>query len=319
MSEREYKSTVFTMLLEEPENALQIYNGLNGTDYTDLSLIETAVLDSAILLSVRNDAAFIVGNDINLYEHQSTYNPNMAIRQLIYYSHILEGTVEKRDLYARKRITIPNPHFVVFYNGVDKRPAYEVQKLSDSFAKSEVTPELELICGVYNINPGYNDDLLSKCPALFGYTEYVERVRKGKQAGKNDKDAVNNAIDSCINDGILSDFFRRRRNEVTNSTMIDMTWEVREKLIREEEREEGREEGLEEGRAEGREEGRAEGLTVKLLELIIKKVIKGKALEDISEELEEDIEKIKPLYDAVIKQAPDYNINEILNDLTNKE
>ena len=67
---REYKSDVFCMLLEEPKNALEIYNGLNDSHYTDVKIVERKVLEKGISLSVRNDAAFIVGSDLNLYEHQ---------------------------------------------------------------------------------------------------------------------------------------------------------------------------------------------------------------------------------------------------------
>lgn len=112
----EYKNDVFCMLMEYPENALQVYNALNNTDYTDAGLVEMKTIKGGISLSVKNDAAFIVGNDLNLYEHQSTYNPNMPIRHLIYFADIIEPYVKNRDLYSKKKIRIPVPHFVVFYN-----------------------------------------------------------------------------------------------------------------------------------------------------------------------------------------------------------
>ena len=71
MSNREYKSDVFSMLMEESENALQVFNGLNNSHYTDPSKVEYRTLENGISLTVRNDASFIVGTDINFYEHQS--------------------------------------------------------------------------------------------------------------------------------------------------------------------------------------------------------------------------------------------------------
>ena len=243
MSNNEYKSDVFSMLMQEPENALQVFNGLNNTNYTDPKQVIFNTLNKGISLTVRNDASFILDTDVSFYEHQSTYNKNMAIRQLIYYAHVLEPQVTGCDLYAYKRISIPTPHFVVFYNGVDKRPEIEIQRLSQSFENSTDDPELELVCTIYNINPGYNQDLFDKCPILKQYTEFVERIRANKVSGMTVEEAIDSAIESCIKDNILADFLKRRRNEVTKETMIDMTWEVREGLIRKEEREEGRQEG----------------------------------------------------------------------------
>jgi len=248
MFNREYKSDVFSMLMQEPENALQVYNGLNNTNYTDPSQIVYNTLEKGISLTVRNDASFILDTDVSFYEHQSTYNKNMALRQMIYYSHVLEPQAREHDLYAYKRIPIPTPHFVVFYNGIDKRPPVEIQKLSENFENPTDNPELELTCTIYNINSGYNQDLFEKCPILKQYTAFVERIRTNKLSGMDDEDAINSAIESCIKDDVLADFLKRRRNEVTKETMIDMTWEVREGLIRKEERAEGRQEGLKEGR-----------------------------------------------------------------------
>ncbi len=243
MTNREYKSDVFSMLLSEPEYALQVYNGLNNSDYTDPSMVEIKTLENGISLTVRNDAAFIVGSDLNLYEHQSRYNANMALRQFIYFARTIEGMIDRKDLFSRKRIPIPFPHFVVFYNGVEGRTAVEIQRLSEHFTRQDESPEMDLKCVIYNINPGNNEELINKCPVLDGYMQFVEKVRDNKAEGQSDKEAVENAIDDCVSKGILAEFFKRRRNEVTKVIMIDMTFEAREKLIREEERAEGREEG----------------------------------------------------------------------------
>lgn len=247
MSNREYKSDVFSMLLSEPDNALQVYNALNHSDYTDASMVEAKTLENGISLTVRNDAAFIVGTDINFYEHQSSYNPNMALRQLIYFAHTIESIVKSKSLFSHKRISIPFPHFVVFYNGTEKRRASETMRLSDHYSRKADESELELICTVYNINPGNNGELLEKCPVLGGYTQFVEKVRSNMEE-MSDLDAVEAAIDSCIEERILSDFFIRRRDEVTKATMIDMTYETQMKYAIQEAKEEAMEEGIAKGR-----------------------------------------------------------------------
>lgn len=304
MSNREYKSDVFSMLMEEPENALQVYNSLNNSNYTDPSLVEYVTLENGISLTVRNDAAFIVGTDISFYEHQSKYNENMPLRQLIYYSLTLEDLVDKRDLFTRKRIPIPTPHFVVFYNGTEDRPAFEIQRLSDSFQKAAEEPNLELKCLVYNINKGQDsDNLLGKCPVLKDYAEFISRVRSKEKEGKKNEDALNEAIDSCIRDGILADFLEHRRNEVTKSVMIDMRFEVRERLIRKEEHEEGLAEGL------------AKGGTLKLIKLVCRKLAKGKEAAEIATDLDENFDEINEICEVAQKFAPEYDAEKIFESL----
>ena len=80
---REYKSDVFSMLLREPENALEVYNALNHTHYDNPEDVEIQTLVRGVSLTVRNDAAFVIDWNLNIYEHQSTYNPNMPLRRLI--------------------------------------------------------------------------------------------------------------------------------------------------------------------------------------------------------------------------------------------
>ena len=130
---REYKSDVFSMLLREPENALEVYNALNHTHYDNPEDVEIQTLERGVSLTVRNDAAFVIDWNLNIYEHQSTYNPNMPLRSLIYFVNVIEPIAKGRDLYSRKLIRIPTPHFVVFYNGAETRPEVVELYLSSAF------------------------------------------------------------------------------------------------------------------------------------------------------------------------------------------
>ena len=178
----------------------------------------------------------------------------MPLRTLIYFSTVLQGMFKNRDLFSHHTIRIPTPHFAVFCNGTGNRPAREVLKLSASYAKPTEEPELELICTAYNINPGRDEEVLQKCNVLRDYTQFVEAVRSYEQ--KEIENPLEEAIDYCIEHDILADFLKQRRAEVLKAMTIDMTFERREVLIREEERIYGREEGRKEGREEGRKEGR---------------------------------------------------------------
>ena len=272
---REYKSDVISMMLQIPEYALDVYNAMNDSAYTDPDMIQIMRLENGISLSVRNDASFFINNYLNLYEHQSTYSPNAPLRFLIYLTNLLKTTIRKRDLYSRKCVQIATPHFAVFYNGTEKRPEKEVLKLSDAFVHHTDTPEIELTVTVYNINPDNNTQLLEKSEVLRSYMIFVNRVRENlehqKKIAQNAPEydeaayeeelevAINEAIDYCVKHHIMEEFFRENRNEVTKSMVLDYTWERREELIRAEEYEDGKREGLEIGRAEGEKRGRAEG------------------------------------------------------------
>ena len=263
------------MMLQIPEHALDVYNAMNDSAYTDPDMIQIMRLENGISLSVRNDASFFISNYLNLYEHQSTYSPNAPLRFLIYLTNLLKTTIRKRDLYSRKRVQIATPHFAVFYNGTEKRPEKEVLKLSDAFINQMDTPEIELTVTVYNINPDNNTQLLEKSEVLRSYMIFVNRVRENlehqKKIAQNAPEydeaayeeelevAINEAIDYCVKHHIMEEFFRENRNEVTKSMVLDYTWERREELIRAEEYEDGKREGLEIGRAEGEKRGRAEG------------------------------------------------------------
>ena len=281
---REYKSDVISMMLQIPEYALDVYNAMNDSAYADPDMIRIMRLENGISLSVRNDASFFINNYLNLYEHQSTYSPNVPLRFLIYLTDLLKNTIGKRDLYGRKRVQIATPHFAVFYNGTEKRPEKEVLKLSDAFINQTDTPEIELTVTVYNINPDNNTQLLAKSKVLSGYMIFVNRVRGNlehqKKIAQNASEydeaayeedletAINEAIDYCIEHHIMGMFFRESRSEVTKSMVLDYTWERREELIRAEEYEDGKREGFEIGRVEGEKRGRAEGEKVMQTKLL---------------------------------------------------
>ncbi|MCR4854582.1 MAG: hypothetical protein K5908_00300, partial [Erysipelotrichaceae bacterium] len=121
---RNYKDTLFIYLFgRNKEFALSLYNAISGSDHKDPNDIQFNTIDNFIYLGRKNDVSFIIDGQVNIYEHQSTYSPNIPIRMLIYFSRLLEGHIENenRSLYARKRILFSSPRFIVFYNGLDER------------------------------------------------------------------------------------------------------------------------------------------------------------------------------------------------------
>lgn len=299
---REYKSDVFSMLLEEPKNALSLYNALNGSNYTDSSMVEICALDKGISLSVRNDAAFVVDLNLSIYEHQSTVCPNMPLRNLIYVTLTLENNIKGRDIYGRQLVKIPTPRFAVFYNGFEEQPEQYILKLSDAFEHQTDNPELELICIVYNINHGKNSELLGKCPFLKDYMTFVDYVRdKHKENAYKDLEyCIEWAIDRCIEENVLRDFLIRRRTEVMKVMTLDYTFDTRLMMAKRD------------SRAEGLEEGIEKGSLARLITLICKKLKKNKSIEDIADDLEEEIEEIAPICMIAEQFAPEYDSQQVL-------
>jgi len=285
MANKEYKSDVFSMLLQDKKRAMEIYNAINGTDYDDPELVEMTTLDDkSFSLTVRNDASFILDANLSLYEHQSTYCPNMPLRDLLYFASIIQKQIkaQKRDIYGGRILKIPVPHFVVFYNGKEDAPDQYDLRLSDAFEKETKNPEIELVCHVYNINNGKNVPLLSKCQTLREYMYFVDMVRKNNEISGNLEDAIEKAINQCMEENVLRDFLAQHREEVMHVMTLDYTFERR----------------LEMQRA-GKEIGKEIGKEEKLSEQIRKKIQKGKPLDQIADELEEVPETIRPLYEKI--------------------
>ena len=290
MANKEYKSDVFSMLLQDKKRAMEIYNAINGTDYADPELVEMTTLDDkSFSLTVRNDASFILDANLSLYEHQSTYCPNMPLRDLLYFASIIQKQIkaQKRDIYGGRILKIPVPHFVVFYNGKEDAPDQYDLRLSDAFEKETEDPEIELVCHVYNINSGKNTPLLSKCQTLREYMYFVDMVRKNNEISGNLEDAIEKAINQCMEENVLRDFLAQHREEVMHVMTLDYTFERRLEMQRAE--------AIEDGERIGKEIGKEE----KLSEQIRKKIQKGKPLDQIADELEEVPETIRPLYEKI--------------------
>lgn len=240
--QRNFKDTVFRMLFKEKKNLLNLYNALNRTTYTNTDDLEITTLENAVYMNYKNDISFVFDFELMLYEHQSTYNPNMPLRDLLYVSSVLHNRVKNENLYSKKLIKIPTPQFVVFYNGVDSQPEQQILRLSDAFDKRQERPALELAVLVYNINLGHNQELLDTCCLLKEYAQYVEQVRTFAKE-MSFPEAVEQAVEHCIRNGILSDFLSENRAEAIAVSIFEYDEEKHIQSERKEWREIGREEG----------------------------------------------------------------------------
>ena len=314
---RNYKDTIFRMIFKDKRELLILYNAVNGTHYTNPDDLEITTLENAIYMNVKNDISCVLDMRMNLYEHQSTFNPNMPLRDLFYIARLYEELVTDENIYSSRRIMLPTPKFIIFYNGVDEQPERKVMKLSDSF---EIMGEvnLELTAVQLNINPGYNEELKKGCPTLYQYVCYVEKVRKNNETMSIDE-AVKKAVDDCIKENILRDFLLKNKAEMIQMSIFEYDEEKHKKFLRQEGFEDGltqgMERGLEQGLAQGMEfgleQGLAQGQEVNLISLICKKLKKDKSTEQIAEELEEEISVIELICKVASDFAPEYDVHEI--------
>lgn len=226
-TKRTYKDSVFRMLYSRKEELLSLYNALNGTDYQDPERLEVTTLENAIYMNMKNDVSFLLDAEMMLYEHQSTWNPNMPLRDLIYITRLLEKYVNRESLYASTPVRIPAPHFVVFYNGSSDVSEDVILKLSDAFEERKGShlerkePELELKVHFLNINQGYNEELMERCRTLREYSEFVSRIRRYAAGKTAIEEAVDRAVTECIAEGILADFLRSQRAEVVAVSIFE--------------------------------------------------------------------------------------------------
>lgn len=170
--QRNVKDRLFRFLFaNDAEALLQLYNALNGTDYQDASQLQIVTIESAVYVVMKNDLAFVLSGTLNMYEHQSTYNPNLPVRFLIYLAQEYQAMIEqaRESLYGTRQISLPVPQCVVFYNGQRDMPEKQILRLSDAFGDKKYKADVELTVQIYNINYGYNHVLLEKCRMLGEY------------------------------------------------------------------------------------------------------------------------------------------------------
>lgn len=287
---RKYKDRLFNFIFGSEENrewTLSLYNAINGSHYKDASLIHFNTLKDVLYLEMLNDTSFLISGTVNLYEHQSTYNPNMPLRFLEYLGKLYSGYVKDNRLnkYGPKRIKLPTPKLVAFYNGIDGIEDEKILRLSDSYIKScSGDPDVEIKVRMLNINYGKNKKIMDSCKPLFEYSWFIDKIRDNQKHGMELNDAVDEAVSSMPKDYVLRSFIVKNQAEVIG--MLDTEYneaEVRELF-------------MEDGRAEERintkrEKKRADKAEARANE---EKARADKAEEE-NKRLKEELAKLKTL------------------------
>ena len=227
---RQYQDRLFKAIFEREEHKdwlLSLYNALNGSFYTDPSAIEINTIEGIIYVTMKNDISFLIDSQLNLYEQQSSYNPNMPLRGLMYFSQLYQKYISKqrKDIYSSALLKIPTPQFIVIYTGSTELDDVKELKLSDSFEVPDTSGRFEWTATVVNISKGHSLKLLEQCPPLRDYAVYVSRIKGNVAAGMTKEDAVNEAMEYSIEHNLLNGYFLEQKMEVLNMSLTEFDQE----------------------------------------------------------------------------------------------
>ena len=209
---RLYKDRVFKFIFGNPENkewTLSLYNAVNGSNYSNPDDIQFNTIEDAVYMSMKNDVSFIILDEMNLWEHQSSFNPNMPMRFLTYGTQLYEKFTATSGYYkfSRKLQRLPKPHCICFYNGTEEQ---QVLKLSDAFGGEG---DIEVKVKMLNVNYGKNWELMETCQPLREYAWLVDRVREHQRVMQNLEAAVDASIDEMPDSFVIRTLIEAKEQE----------------------------------------------------------------------------------------------------------
>ena len=226
--QKKFKDRLFTFIFgrdseQSKKWRLDLYNALNGTHYTDPNALKINTLENVIYISMHNDVSFIVDNEMNLYEQQSSFNPNMPLRGLLYFSQLYNAHLKSRgeNILSSRKIILPTPKYIVFYNGIKESAETWKMRLSDSFEKNPDPGDFEWTATAININANHNKELQKNCKPLYDYISFVAKTRENLFSGTHKQEAFEKAVDWAINQNLLEGLFKKYRAEVLDMILTE--------------------------------------------------------------------------------------------------
>ena len=260
--QRAYRDRLFCYLFGSEAHkdwTLSLYNAVNDTAYTNPDDIVITTLTQVIYMGMHNDVAFLIMDEINMYEQQSTFNPNMPLRLMQYTGNVYEKLITrwKKNKYGKTLIRLPVPKLVVFYNGRTEEPDDLILNLSDAFpeekrAEADISVRVRMI----NINKDHSPKVVGKCKPLNEYTWLVSQIQS-RDSGTPLEAAIDAAINAMPDDYVIKPFLEANKVEVRRMLLTEYDEARTMEMFKEE--------GRMEGRAEG--EGLLSSLMSKLVDL----------------------------------------------------
>jgi hypothetical protein len=230
---RQYKASVFSFLFSDPDTLRELYGALEGITLPPDVPVAINTLEGVLFADRANDISCDIGGKlVVLIEHQSTLNPNMPLRLLLYIARIYEKTIAGKKIYSTERIAIPLPEFFILYNGAGPCPDRQTVKLSDAFISpaslgigGAEAPKLELVAQVINISHGRNEAIARRCRTLNEYSAFIAQARGFEKQLGNRTEAMKQAVRYCRGHGILKEFLEEHASEVINMLLTEWNWD----------------------------------------------------------------------------------------------
>ena len=259
---RTYKDRLFKIIFEDKKELLSLYNALTGKNYQNPDELEINTIDDVIYMHLKNDMSFILDDWQNLFEQQSTFNPNQPLRGFFYFADLYKVKYFGKKISSTRLLKIPTPQYIVFYNGTANMPDKKELRLSDAFQQPTEQPDIEVVAHMLNINYGHNKELMERCQKLKEYAQFIDIIRHYLKENKqwSNEQAISKAIDDCIQNNILRDILQKERLRVMASILSEFDEVGYKEMIRQEAYEDAYEEGHEAGLEEGREQELAHGV-----------------------------------------------------------
>ena len=246
---RSYKDRLFKIIFEDKKELLSLYNALTGKNYQNPDELEINTIDDVIYMHLKNDMSFILDDWQNLFEQQSTFNPNQPLRGFFYFADLYKVKYFGKKIYSTRLLKIPTPQYIVFYNGTTSMPDRKELRLSDAFQQPTEQPDIEVVAHMLNINYGHNKELMERCRKLKEYAQFIDIIRHYLRENKqwSNEQAISKAIDDCIKNNILRDILQKERLRVMASILSEFDEVGYKEMIRQEAYEDAYEEAYEEG------------------------------------------------------------------------
>ena len=238
---RTYKDRLFKIIFEDKKELLSLYNALTGKNYQNPDELEINTIDDVIYMHLKNDMSFILDDWQNLFEQQSTFNPNQPLRGFFYFADLYKVKYFGKKIYSTRLLKIPTPQYIVFYNGTTNMPDKKELRLSDAFQQPTTQPDIEVVAHMLNINYGHNKELMERCQKLKEYAQFIDIIRhylKENEHWSNEQ-AISKAIDDCIKNNILRDILQKERLRVMASILSEFDEVGYKEMIQDEAIEDG--------------------------------------------------------------------------------
>ncbi|MBR1741390.1 MAG: hypothetical protein IJ733_05880 [Lachnospiraceae bacterium] len=246
MINRKHKDRLFSFLFGREENkkwTLDLYNAVNGSHYTEPEEIEITTIEDVLYMAMKNDLSFILDWKMSIYEQNSSWNPNLPIRELMYAGKLYDKYIHKNKLniYGKKLVTLPVPKLIVFYNGTEEKEDDAILELKDAFPEElrEGVSDISVKVRMLNINKGRNRKLMEACKPLSEYAWFIEEIRENKRREMEIEEAVDRALDEMPEDFSIREFLMENRAEVKDMCLTEYNEEETMQMFKEEGEENG--------------------------------------------------------------------------------